>query len=86
MKRSRSLLLALAFAATGCVELPIRPETKPAPAAKESARFTPEPPAVRPEQVNDGNARQALDGLRDELDRAADEPAPVRIAGPDRDR
>ena len=86
MKRTGSLLLALALASVGCVELPIRPETKPAPTAKESARFTPEPTAVRPEQVNDGNARQALDGLRNELDRAADEPAPVRMAGPDKDR
>ncbi len=82
MKRSGSLLLALALAATGCVELPIRPETKPAPAAKEAPRFTVEPPEVRPEQVNDGNARQALDALRDELDRAGSEPAP----GPRSDR
>ena len=60
MKRSGSLLLALALAATGCVELPIRPETKPGRAAKEAPRFTVEPPEVRrPEQVNDGNARQA---------------------------
>ena len=31
MKRMRTLLLALALTATGCVELPIRTETKAAP-------------------------------------------------------
>ena len=86
MKRAGILLLALAFAAAGCVELPIRPPANPPP-AKASVPTAPEPPPVRPEQVNDGNARQALDALRDELDRAAAaEPAPVRTPGPEMDR
>ena len=77
MKRTGILLLALALAATGCVELPTWTETKPP--AKEPAPLVPvEPPPVQADQVNDGNAAQALNALRDELDRAANEPAPGR--------
>ncbi len=74
MKWAGILLLTLAFTAAGCVEMPMWTDTKPPP--KEPTRFTPEPPEVRPEQVNDSNAHQALDALRDELDHAANEPAP----------
>jgi hypothetical protein len=75
MKRAGTLLLALALTATGCVELPTWTETKPPP-AKDTTPLVPlDAPPVQPEQVNDGNARQMLDALRNELDRAANEPA-----------
>jgi hypothetical protein len=87
MKRAGTLLLALALTATGCVELPKWTETKPQPPAKESTLLVPTEPPVLPEQVNDGNAHQALDALRNELDRAANDPAPsMRPPGADSDR
>ena len=54
MKRAGSLLLALALASAGCVEMPMWTDAKPP--MKEPV-FTPEPPPVRPDQVNDANAR-----------------------------
>ena len=73
MKRTGILLLALALTATGCVEIPTRTDSKPP--AGESAPLVPvDPPPVRPDQVNDANAKQTLGALRDELDRAANEP------------
>lgn len=82
----RTLLLVLVLTATGCIELPIRPEpdakfmkTTKTSEVKEStpAGAVREAPAVAPEQVNDANAPQMLDALREELDRAA-----VRSAEP----
>jgi hypothetical protein len=79
MKWTGTILLALALTITGCVELPIRPDVKPPPSANGSATLVPmAPPPVRPDQVNDGDARPALDALRGELDRAANEPAQVQ--------
>jgi hypothetical protein len=76
MKRTGILLLALALTAAGCVELPKWTETKPPP-AKDTTPLVPiTPPPVRPEQVNDANALQMLNALRDELDRAGNEPPP----------
>lgn len=75
MKRTGILLLALALTA-GCVEMPMQPDVKPS--AKESALLVPvEPPPVRPDQVNDADAQKTLDALRNELDRAANEPPAV---------
>ena len=74
MKRIGILLAALALTAAGCIELPIRPEVKP-PAVEAAPLVPVEPPPVQPDQVNDASAPQALNALRDELDRAANEPA-----------
>jgi hypothetical protein len=73
MKQTGIVLLALALTATGCVEMQTQTDVKQP--LKESAPLVPvEAPPVRPDQVNDANARQSLDTLRDELDRAANEP------------
>ena len=74
MKRTGILLMALCLSAVGCVELPIRMETKP-PAREAAPVVRVEAPPVRPEQVNDADAPRVLNALRDELDRAANEPA-----------
>jgi hypothetical protein len=75
----RTMLLLLILTATGCIELPIRPEPdakfmKP-PKTSDAQVVTPTPmkeaPAVAPDQVNDGNAPQVLDALREELDHEA---------------
>jgi len=73
MKRTGILLLALALTATGCLEIPTQPDMKP-PARESAPLVSVNPPPVKPEQVNDANARQSLDALRGELDRAANEP------------
>lgn len=73
MKRTGILLLALALTATGCVELPIRPDAKP-PRPADAPALVPAAPPVTPEMVNDNNAPQMLRALRNEMDRAADEP------------
>ena len=82
----RMMLLLLVLTTTGCIELPIRPnpdakfmkEPKTA-AAKAPTNQTPAPamdaPPVTPEQVNDGNAPQMLNALREEMDHAANEHA-----------
>jgi hypothetical protein len=80
----RTMLLLLVLTATGCIELPIRPEpnatymktTKTADAIVPTPAPVKEVPAVAPDQVSDGNAPQVLDALRDELDHAAGAPAP----------
>jgi hypothetical protein len=77
----QTMLLLLLLTATGCIELPIRPEPnatyKKAPKTPDAKATTPAPtmelPAVAPDQVSDGNASQVLDALREELDRAANE-------------
>ena len=52
------------------VALPIQPK----PPAKELTPLVAvEPPPVQPDQVNDANAKQAFDALRDELDNASNE-------------
>ncbi len=77
MNRAGTLILALALTVTGCVELPKTAEMKAPPKEAKPAAVVDAPP-VLPEQVEDGNARQALDALRDELNRAAVQPAPTR--------
>ena len=75
----RMMLLLLVVTATGCIELPIRPEpdakfmktTKPADVKEPAPALVKEAPAVAPDQVNDANAPQMLDALREEIDRAA---------------
>ena len=70
MKRCAWLLLVLAAAAPGCLNLPPAPEApKDKPAGQEVG--PPPPPPVMPEQVTEDNARQMLEALRAELDRAA---------------
>jgi hypothetical protein len=77
----RMMLLLLVLTATGCIELPIRPEpdakfmktTKTSDVKEAKLPPVKEPPAVAPEQVNDANAPQMLDALREEMDRAAAE-------------
>lgn len=72
MKRCAWLLLLLAAAGPGCLNLPPTPEApKNKPAAREMG--PPAPPPVEPEQVNENNARQMLEALRIELERAAAE-------------
>jgi hypothetical protein len=80
----RIMILLLVLTATGCIELPIRPDpdakfmktTKPADAKEAAPALVKEEPPVAPEQVNDGNAPQMLNALREELDHAATEPKP----------
>ncbi len=74
MKRCAWLLLLLAAAAPGCLNLPATPEApKDKAAAREAA---PPAPPVGPEQVTEANARQMLAALRAELERAnAERPA-----------
>jgi hypothetical protein len=75
----RTLLLLLVLTATGCIELPIRPEpdakfmkpTKTSEVKEAMPAPLKEMPAVAPEQVSDANAPQMLDALREELDNAA---------------
>jgi hypothetical protein len=70
MKRCAWLLLVLAAAGPGCMNLPPAPEApKEKPAAEEVG--PPAPPPVDPEQVTEANARQTLEALRTELERAA---------------
>ena len=75
----RMMLLLLVVTATGCIELPIRPEpdakfmktTKPADVKESMPTPVKEVAPVAPEQVNDANAPQMLDALREEIDHAA---------------
>ncbi|HBI43064.1 MAG TPA: hypothetical protein DDY78_09440 [Planctomycetales bacterium] len=77
----RTILFLLVLTATGCVELPIRPEPnatyKKATKAPAPEAAMPKPvmglPSVAPDQVSDDNAPQVLDALREEMDRAASE-------------
>jgi hypothetical protein len=79
----RTLFLLLVLSATGCIELPLRPEPTAtfgkAPKAPEIKATVPEPvteaPPVSPDQVNDASAPKVLDALRQEMDRAAALPA-----------
>ncbi len=79
----RMMLLLLVLTATGCIELPIRPEpdakfmktAKPAAATETPPAPEKETPPVAPDQVNDANAPQMLDALREELDHAAAHPS-----------
>ena len=82
MKRCAWLLLVLAAAGPGCLNLPPAPEApKDRPAAEEAR--PPAPPPVDPEQVTESNARQVLEALRAELERAAAErPAAPRADVP----
>jgi hypothetical protein len=80
----RTMLLLLVLTATGCIELPIRPDpdakymktTKTSDAKEPAQAPVKEVPAVAPDQVSDGNAPQVLDALREELDHAANERSP----------
>jgi len=77
----RTMLLLLVLTATGCFELPIRPEpdakfmktTKTSDVKESMPAPVKETPPVAPEQVTDANAPQMLDALREEMDRAATE-------------
>jgi hypothetical protein len=72
MKRCAWLLLVLAAAAPGCLNLPPGNEgPKGKPAAEEVG--PPAPPPVGPEQVTEANARQMVEALRAELERASAE-------------
>ena len=73
MKRIGMLMLGVALAATGCVELPIRMDPKPRPAVESPAPAPTGLPPVTPEQVSDENAPNVLRSLREELDHAANE-------------
>ena len=79
----RALILLLVLSAAGCIELPLRPEPTAtfgkAPKAPEVKVIAPAPvmeaPPVSPDQVNDASAPKVLDALRQEMDRAAAQPA-----------
>ncbi len=72
MKRCAWLLLVLAAAAPGCLNLPATPEPpKDKPAAAPAG--PPAPAPVDPEQVTEANARQMLEALRAELEHASTE-------------
>jgi len=77
MNRMKTLLLTLALTATGCVELPIKMETKGSHPADPPPLVSVDRPPVTPDQVSDDNAPRVLNALRDELDRAADERTPA---------
>jgi hypothetical protein len=69
MKRIACLLLGVALAGTGCLNvqnLEVQPAA-PAPAP-------PPPPPVMPGQITEANAPEVLQALTEELDRAATEP------------
>ena len=76
MKRCAWLLLVLAAAGPGCLNLP---PTQEAPKGKPAAGEVgpPAPAPVDPEQVTEANARQVLEALRAELERAAAERPPA---------
>jgi hypothetical protein len=75
MKRTGFVLLLAALGATGCIALPPQwmagKETLP---VAEAPPPPPPPPVVQPDQVNEKNAAECLNALRDELDYAANEP------------
>ena len=74
MKRIGRLILLAALAGSGCMTLPpLWIEAKPEqPDVVETTATTP-PPPVLPEQVNETNAKDMLNALREELDYAANE-------------
>jgi hypothetical protein len=66
-------------AAAGCVEFPLTArQPRPAPRAVAARPATHEAP-VTPEQVNETNARDRAEALRQEIDRASD-PMPAERA------
>jgi hypothetical protein len=75
MKRIGRLILLAAFAGSGCMTLPpLWTEAKTEqPAAVETTDVAPPPPPALPEQVNEANAKEMLNALREELDYAANE-------------
>jgi hypothetical protein len=80
MKRFAWILLVLAAAGPGCLNLPPANEApKGKPVAEEMG--PPAPPPVEPEQVTEANARQVLEALRAELERARAE-RPAAAAAP----
>jgi hypothetical protein len=70
MKRCAWILLALAAAGPGCLNLPATPEAPKSKPAAEQPAGPPAPAPVEPEQVTEANARQMLAALRAELERA----------------
>ncbi len=72
MKRVIGMALLAAAAGAGCVALPPLWNVKPKEAVAEPAEpiRAPAPPPVLPDQVSEANAAQALEAIRDELDRA----------------
>jgi hypothetical protein len=79
MKRFASLLLLAALAAPGCLTLPpLWTDLQSDPSVVvETDRAPLPPPPVLPEQVNEANAKEMLNALREELDYAATEPTPA---------
>lgn len=69
--KPRTLLLLTPALCLGCLGLPKQAPKAAAPAVTAQKPKSPAP--VLPEQVNDKNARQKLEALRDELDRATQE-------------
>jgi hypothetical protein len=78
MKRVASLLLLAALGGAGCVALPGWNNT---PTPQEAAPAPP-PPAVLPEEVNEGNARDKARALLAEIDDDDAHPPSVFITKP----
>jgi hypothetical protein len=73
MKRFGRLILLTALAGPGCLTLPpLWKDAKPEQPAAVETNLAP-PPPVLPEQVNESNAKEMLNALREELDYAANE-------------
>jgi hypothetical protein len=81
MKRFGRLMLLAALAGPGCLTLPpMWKDAKPEQPAAPEVDVAP-PPPVLPEQVNESNAKEMLNALREELDYAANErPAAPKAA------
>lgn len=78
MKKSLCCAALLLGAATGCVTLPVGwPGKADTPPAQASAPARPSEP-VSADDVNETNARQKLQALREELDRE-ENPAPPPV-------
>ncbi|HZY85606.1 MAG TPA: hypothetical protein VFE78_12300 [Gemmataceae bacterium] len=73
MKRFAWILLVLAAAGPGCMNLaPLQDKPKAGPGVEEMTA-APAPRPVEPDQVTESNVRQTVQALRAELDRAATE-------------
>ena len=68
--KTRTLLLLTPALCLGCLGLPKPPRLAATPTVTAQK---PRTPPVLPEQINDKNARQKLEALQDELDRATQE-------------
>ena len=68
--KPRTLLLLTPALCLGCLGVP---KSAPKASAPPVTAQKPQTPLVLPEQVNDRNARQKLEALQEELDRATQE-------------